>query len=519
MFTKATRPLAFAGMAALLLSPCSVHSLAAQELKSGGTLVIASASNLGELDPQASTSGETRDFASHVFEAVLTVDETGNIIPQLAASYEAAEDSTSYTFDIRAGVPFHNGDVLTVDDVIASWERMKESGIDREIMALVDRFERVDDDTVTVHMTQPYPTFLETLSSPRVIVGIMPEEVARAPKTEFEPIGTGPFKFVEFVPDSHFTLERFDDYKPNESFDGPTGFGGKRTAYVDEVIFRNVPEPGARLAGILTGDFHIANQIATTDVPQLEGSGTATAMKLLPWMMVHQTINASRSPGDDLNFRKAIQVGLDYETLLDFATSGNYQLGHAFQYEGFPYYSEVGSADYNVKDVERAKQLLADSNYDGETLTILTPGDQIVTRDYAIALADQLKGLGINTTINAVDTATWTAMLGQKDEWEILIGGFGLAPSIGPYGMLRHFAGENNLQGYLDPVAQDGADRTLAGLTFEERKQGFEDYQGAVLDNAYSVIAGASGIFVAVRNEVEGFTPYRVLRAWDVSIQ
>lgn len=488
----------------------------AQEPVMGGELVFASASNLGELDPQASTSGETRDISSNIFESVITVGETGTIIPQLAESFEAAPDALSYTFRIRDDVRFHNGDVLDVDDVIASWTRMKDTGIDREIMELVDSFERVDDKTIVVHMTRPYPTFLENLSSPRVIVGIMPAEIAAKAKDEFEPIGTGPFKFVEWVPDSHITLERFADYVPSPGFDGPDGFGGKRTAYVDTVIFRNVPEQGARLAGILTDDYDVANQISATDVPRIDASGVAKAEKLLPWMMLHQTFNVSRAPGDNADFRKGIQIGLDLETLLDFAAGGNYQMGHGWQYDGFPYYSDAGKEFYNLKDVDGAKALLAKSGYNGEELTILTTSDQQITRDYAIALQDQLKKLGVNSTIDAVDTATWTAMLGQKDKWDILIGGFGLAPSIGPFGMLRHFAGENNLQGYMDPELEDAADRTRTGLTFEDRKKGFEDYQAGVLNKAYSIRVGATGVYIAVSNEVHGYKPYRVLRAWDV---
>ncbi|OSP54009.1 ABC transporter substrate-binding protein [Pseudoruegeria sp. SK021] len=503
-------------VAAIGLLGASGSIAIAQDPVIGGELIIASASNLGELDPQASTSGETRDIASNIFEGVITVGETGNIIPQLAESFEVAPDAMSYTFHIRDGVPFHNGDIMDVDDVIASWTRMKETGIDREIMGPVASFERVDDTTIVVHMSQPYPTFLENLSSPRVIVGILPAEIAVKSRDEFEPIGTGPFKFVEWVPDSHITLERFADYAPSPGFDGPDGFGGKRTAYVDSVTFRNVPEQGARLAGMLTGEYHVANQIAATDVPQLNASGVATAEKLLPWMMLHQTFNVSRAPGDNLDFRRAVQVGLDYGILLDFATGGNFELGHGWQYEGYPYYSDAGKEFYNLNDVDRAKDLLAKSGYAGEDLTILVTGDQQVPRDYSIALQDQLKKLGVNTTINAVDTATWTAMLGQKDKWDILIGGFGLAPSIGPFGMLRHFAGANNLQGYIDPELEDAAERTRTGLTFADRKQGFEDYQAGVLNNAYSIRVGATGLYLAVRNEVHDFKPYRVFRAWDV---
>lgn len=489
----------------------------AQEPVIGGTLIVAQSSSLTDLDPHATTNPASRDVIANIFESVITVDETGEIIPQLAQSFEGSDDALTFTFDIRVGVPFHNGDTLTVEDVIASWERMKASGVDRDIMSQVDTFERVDDDTVAVHMAQPDPTFLERLSSPRVIVAVMPEEIA-APNAQFEPVGTGPFKFAEMVADSHVSLTRFEDYEPSEGFDGPTGYGGKRTAYLDEVIFRNVPEQGARLAGILTGDYHIADQIAPTDIARLEASDVARPVKVLPWGLVHQSFNATRGPGADPKFRKAIQIGLDYETLMDFATGGNYMMVHGFQYQGFPYYSEAGLEYYNIKDVDRAKELLAESSYSGEPVVILTMNDQAIYRDYAVALQDQLRQLGINGQIEAVDTATWIAMLDQRDAYDIRIGGYGVAPSIGPYGMLPHYSGAATQQGIVDEELNDAAERTRTSLSAEDRKKAFAEYQGGVLSKAYGIIAGAQGVYSAVNNQVHGYTPSRVVRAWDVWI-
>ncbi|MHA3977142.1 ABC transporter substrate-binding protein [Halovulum sp. GXIMD14794] len=504
--------LASAALASLLLTSPAL----AQEPVKGGEFVVAMAVTLSELDPHATTGLPTRYVGAHLYEGVLTRGETGEIIPQLAESWEMSEDAKTYTFVLREGVTFHDGSGFDAADVVASWERMQESGIDRGVMSLVDRFEQVDDRTVRVHMTEANPTFLDGLSSPRVIVGIFPEEVARAAKEDFKPIGTGPFKFGEWVPDSHITLERFDDYAAQDGAAPRDGFGGKRTAHVDSVTFRTVPEASAQLAGLLTGDYHVADQISPQDVPRLEASEDVRAEKMLPWYMVHQSFNASIPPADDENFRKAIQVGLDLETLMDFATGGNYQMGHGWQYEGYPYHSEVGKETYNLGDVEAAKELLAKSDYDGQELEILTISDEAVMRDYAIALADQLGKLGIKSRINAQDAATWSALLQQKDSWNIVIGGFGMAPSIGPFGMLRHYSGDNAIHGLNDPDIEDAVKRVRTSLTFEERKQAFEDYQAAVLGKALAIRAGAAGIYVGVRDEVHNFKPFRVVRAWDV---
>lgn len=429
-----------------------------------------------------------------------------------------SDDAMSYTFTLREGVPFHDGSMLDAGDVVASWQRMKDQGVDQGVMALVDSFEEVDDLTVKVTMTEANPTWLDELSSPRVLVGIMPEEVAALPNEEFEPIGTGPFEFTEWVPDSHVTLNKFEEYAQQSDAAPRDGFGGKRTVHVDSVTFRTVPEAGAQIAGLLTGDYHIADQVSPQDVPRLEASDEVRAVKVLPWYMVHQTFNLTKPFGADENFRRAIQVGLNLEELLDFATGGNYVMGHAWQYEGFPYYSDAGMETYNLGDVAQAKALLEQSSYNGEEIEILTISDEAALRDYAIALADQLGRMGINTRINAQNAATWSALRVERETWTIIVGGFGMAPSIGPFGMLQHFSGDGSLQGVTFPEIEDAAQRVRTGMTFDERKQAFEDYQAGVLGRAISIRAGAAGIYIGVRNEVQNFEPGRVIRAWDVWI-
>jgi len=512
------RQLALMAAAAALFSAAgaAAPATAADTPVKGGDLSIAIAGSVSTIDPQATTSFYTRLIAAPIFEAVLTTGEKGAVIPQLAKSYEQADDAKSYTFHLRSGVKFQNGKTMTVDDVIASWERMKKTGADQGVMKFVDKFERVDDLTVRAVMAEADPTFIDRLASPRVLVGIMPAEEAAKPVKEFTPIGTGPFRFVEWVPDSHIKLGRFDDYSADTSFDGPDGFGGKRTAYVDTVTFRFVPEAGARTAGILTGDFGVAEQIPSTDVPRIDGDPVADAVPFLPVGKVHVTFNVTRDPVKNLKFRQAVQMALDADTALNFATGGNYQLGPGLLYPGNPAYTDAGTEHYNVHDLDAARKLLAESGYSGQPVTLLTTGDQAIFRDFTVALADQLGKIGINTTISAVDSATWVAMLKEKDKWDITVNAFGLAPFLGPLGMLFHFSGPANLQGYQDPAVEDAANRARTALTEEERIAGFADYQRTVFENVYSIIVGAYGQYIGVNKRVHNFSIFRVHRPWDV---
>src|SRR5690606_40005187 len=125
----------------------------------------------------------------------------------------------------------------------------KRIGGDKPILDPVTSIDIVDDHTLKLTLSKPVPPFIEHISFSGSMLAMLPAEQAAKDADQIEMIGTGPFSFVEYVPDSHVLLRRFEDYVPNPAFDGPTGFGGKKMAYFDTVRIRFIPRSEERRVG------------------------------------------------------------------------------------------------------------------------------------------------------------------------------------------------------------------------------------------------------------------------------
>src|SRR5690625_4495416 len=179
----------------------------------GGELNVALNAQPPTMDPMFSTAVATRDVTRLVYETLLTIDSSFQAQPMLAESVET-DDNQTYTFKLREDIKFHNGDEMTAEDVVASmerWMQLSSSAIETFGTA---KFEAVDDYTVTMTLEEPISVTLDIIASPGQAAAIMPKEIAEAAGEDEldEFIGTGPYKFVEWVQDQYIHLEKYDDY-------------------------------------------------------------------------------------------------------------------------------------------------------------------------------------------------------------------------------------------------------------------------------------------------------------------
>src|SRR5688572_22874151 len=189
----------------------------AQAQKKGGDLIFLQQSTIRTLDAITSTEQGVRNVTMQIYEMLVTRDEGSNPIPDLAAKIDESPDGLTYTFALRQGVKFHNGKEMTSEDAKASLDRYGRIGFDRADFPKIKSVTAPDKYTLTVTLSERVPSFIEQISSPRAPFVIIPAEEAGKEGDKINVIGTGPFQLVEFVPDSHVKLKRFEDYKPNES--------------------------------------------------------------------------------------------------------------------------------------------------------------------------------------------------------------------------------------------------------------------------------------------------------------
>ncbi|MCG6901917.1 MAG: ABC transporter substrate-binding protein [Rhodobacter sp.] len=487
----------------------------------GGEIVIVQGSNPPSLDGMSTSSQASRNINMNIYETLYGFSEEIKPIPILAEGVDISDDGLTYVFTLRKGVLFHNGDEMNAGDVKASLERYRVVGATKNLLAPVKDIEITGDYEVTFHMVENTPTFLEAFSSPRAPAVIIPEEdgATEAGKNSF--VGTGPYKFVEYVPDDHVTIERFDDYTADTRSEGIDGFGGKKTAWLDRVIFRIIPEPGAQVAALEAGEVQILEQIPMPAARRLESSPDINLFKNARWAFTTFIFNTSVSPSDNVKFREAVQVGLNMEEIMAISSEGLYTLNHRWQYEGTTYDpGMIGAEYYNQADTERAKALLAEAGYDGEEFSILTDSNIPQHGRSAVVIAEQLKGMGINAVINQVDWPTALNVRMQDEGWNGWTLQMGIEPYLGPVGLIATLASPARPH-FVKPDAELDAlyQELIKGATVEARQETFKKIQAHLYEIFAIIKVGDSGLMHAARSSVKGFIPFRFPRVYDIWLE
>ena len=487
----------------------------------GGDFTFGQEANINSLDQMTSATISTRNIAMNIYEALMTRDENFNPILDLAASMTEAPDHLTYTFKLRQGVHFQNGKLMTSADVVASFDRYARVGLERGMLANVDRWDAPDAGTFVIHMKQVQPTFLINLSSFSVPIVIIPAEDKDDPPQQLKPIGTGPFQLVESVPGSYVKLKRYDGYTPNTAFTQRTGFGGYKQACFDTVTFRIVTEPGARVAGLRTGELQGVEDIPAKSVPDLRKDSNITILPLQNWWIQITYPNVSVPPTNDLNFRKAVQAALDMDEIMDAASDGNYKLNVGFQYPNQADYSNAGKETYNLHDPALAKKYLAQSGYKGEPVVLLTDKDYPPMYNSALVMQQELQAIGINAQLKVTDWPTSVQLSQHSDSgWNFFYTGWGTQPALGSLATMQFFAPPNAVYrpagGVDDPVVVKLWNDMNRLPTPEGRQQAFAALQKYVMEQVYAIPFGSFTKVQGVGSNVQGFVPFRIPRMADV---
>lgn len=487
----------------------------------GGELIVVQGSNPPSLDGMSTSSQASRNINMNIYETLYGFSEEIKPIPILAEGVDISDDGLTYVFTLRQGVLFHNGDEMNAADVKASLERYRLVGATKNLLAPVKDIEVTGDHEVTFHMVENTPTFLEAFSSPRAPAIIIPEEDGNAEAGKNSFVGTGPYKYVEYVPDSHVTIERFEDYSTDMRSDGIDGFGGKKTAWLDRVTFRIIPEPGAQVAALEAGEVHILEQIPMPAARRLESSDEIQMHKNARWAFTTFIFNTNVAPSDNVKFREAVQVALNMEEIMAISSEGLYTMNHRWQYEGTTYDpGQIGAEYYNQADADRAKALLAEAGYNGEEFVILTDSNIPQHSRSAVVVAEQLKGVGINAVINQVDWPTALNIRMQDEGWNGWTLQMGIEPYLGPVGLIAtlssparpHFV---KADPGLDALYQE----LIKGATVEGRQATFKKIQAHLYEIFAIIKVGDSGLMHASRSSVKGFIPFRFPRVYDIWLE
>jgi peptide/nickel transport system substrate-binding protein len=366
------------------------------------------------MDPHMGSAAASREFGRGVFEGLFEIDAKGQPRLELAESYEANADFTEYTFVLRKGVKFHNGEELKAKDAVASVNRWLDlAGMPDKSIAKTDRFEVVDDYTLKISLTKPCVLLPLLLANHSQYAAILPESVILAagsnPITDL--VGTGPLKFVEWNQTQYIHLQKFEEYVPYA--DEFSGFWGKKEVVFKDMYVNFAWDPTVRTLGLETGEYDLVYDISYDDYDRLAQNPDVKLQKESA-ATVNVIMNKKGGLFTNELYRQALSRAVIREDLMRAAVPLDefYHPSSSFFVEAqADWYSEVPeSVGY---DPEAAKALLAEAGYNGEVCRIVTT--QVLTSYYnaALVLQQQLEAVGFKTNLEVTD---WPTMLARTDD-------------------------------------------------------------------------------------------------------
>jgi peptide/nickel transport system substrate-binding protein len=499
-------------------SATEVPAATATPNPAGGVLTIGIPIEPETLDPGDAVYVQEQFILMNLFDSLLSVAPDGSLHPGLATSWEPNTDYSEFTFKLRQDVTFHDGTPFKADAVKASFDHIASDAVlesggksllqDHKYVETVV----VDDYTVTVKFADSYPLFLRDAG--RQWLGISSPTALAKYGQDYgrNPVGTGPFKFVKWDAQSRIVVDRNPDYNWAPEFAAHKG-----PAYLDEVVFRILPEAATRLTALETGEITIASDPPALDAVSMADSGKATIKTFAqPGIPAILMINTAKAPTDDPNVRKAMILAVNQDELARTA----------FQSLGLPSYSVISpttwgydekSAELYRFNLEEAGRLLdesgwLDSNGDGirekngENLTIDWPDNPSWSEAFNELLIGYLANAGFDVQYRSMDD-------GAQYE-ELLAGNYTLVymywtrPDPTP---LRYLFHSENLGGgawtnfksdELDTVLADGDTQTNE----EIRKQDYVRAQEIIMENALVLPMFTVNTSYLADLSVKGFT-------------
>jgi peptide/nickel transport system substrate-binding protein len=471
----------------------------------GGTLRYATGGEVPTLDVHLTTALTVTRVMWNVYETLFAWNADFEVIPMLAESHTMSDDQLTHTVTLRQGVPFHNGEELKAQDVIASFERWSAlSGLGGNLKDASEEVVAVDDYTVEWRLSRPFSAFLAATALTNQGMAIYPKSVIDATGDDLlsEYIGTGPYRFVEHQADRFVRLERFDDYAalPGE----PDGYGGHKYQYFDAMEYIPVPDAAARVAGLQTGDYHYLETLNQEEARSLEGDPNIQ-IDMLPATTWRGFVLNWRSPlMGDQKIRQAFQAALgSEEILLSSEGEGYFRLDPGLMFQETAWHSTAGEELYNQADPERASQLLQEAGYDGTPIRFMTTQEYLYHYNPSLVARQHLEAAGFAVDLQTYD---WATLVDRRTD-ETAYDCFSYSSVFKSDPVMMDFLQLGSWPGWwTSDRAQGFVDQLQAESDPEVRQQALDDLQQTFYEEVPIVKVGDALAISARPAALKGFT-------------
>lgn len=455
-------------------------------------LTVAMATEIDSLDPFNATAGDTKTVMDQIFDGLLDVDEDGNLVADLAESYEISEDGLTYTFKLKEGVKFHDGSDFSADDVYYTYDKL--SGLSSgepmsSKFSVIKEMEVVSPTEITMTLDAVNNSFIYLQNQPIV-------------KKDYEdnqtkPVGTGPYKFVSYTPGEGMVMERFDDYHRKDHI-----------AKIKQVNVVRIADNQALVMALNNGEVDLASKLTADELTQVSESTDSYSH---PQNLVQLLgLNNKVKPFDDIRVRQAIAHAIDKDELIEAVSGGKAsKIYSSFSPALKDYYNDL--EEMYPTDVEKAKELLAEAGYpDGISFKMTVPSDYKFHMDTAELIQAQLKKAGINATIDPIEFSTWLDRVYKDKDYETTIAGF-----IGytdPIRVLDRYVSTND-KNYLNYESEDydkAISNAMATLDRDELIKSVKEAQEIISRDCAAVFLQDPNDNIVLNKQYKGLKTYPV---------
>lgn len=461
-------------------------------------IILGTNNDIRSLDPH-----NTNDMASaaaliHIYSTLVTVNNDGELVGDLAESWEQTSDR-DWKFKLHEGVKFHDGTELKASDVKFSIEREKDSPQVQYLVEKIDTVEVVDDYTFVFHLSEPYSALLGNLVHEGSSILSEKAVTAAGDKYKDHPIGTGPLKYVEWVPNNRLVMEKFVDY-----FGGPYF---KEPGKAERITFKVIPEGTSRTIALETGEVDFVQKLESADIKRIEENPDLKTMERVSISVEQLGFNVEMAPFDNLLVRQAISHAVNKQAIIDVVLEGRGQVLNSLMGRGIPGFNEnVKGYDY---DVERARELMKEANFeDGFTVKLVANGD--LRNRTAQLIQSDLSQIGINVEIELLEYGAYLDAV-NTGKYPMHIAGwtngtFDGDGSLNPLYNSANKGASGNRSFYSNPTVDKMLLNAATEMDRDKRLKLYGDIQQILSDDAVAVPLYSSNEVVAMRKGLQGFT-------------
>ncbi len=462
--------------------------------KYGGTLVVGMVPNYSSIDPPLAVAVWDNALTENTYDNLIAMNPNMTLKPELATSWEANDDLSSFTFHLREGVKFHHGKDFKAEDVLFSFERLMDPVIDSPARStfekVIEDIVAVDDYTVRFDLSGPNGFFLESLTifQARIVASDVDPK-----RLHTETFGTGPFKILEHLQGQRTVFVRNDDY------------WDEGLPYLDEIVFLAIPEAATRIEALKSGDIDLVFNLDAQSVASVEGNANTTVLRASTSAYIGMDMNNTIPPFDNKLVRQAMQAAMDREKINQAALLG---LGlPAFDHPIHPsdafFAPQYAPPDY---DPDLARSLLEQAGYpDGIDVTLHMADLGAGVADMAVAYKESAAPAGIRVDIKKRPSDAYWDVVWLVEPFTVV---YWRGRNADQALSIQYHSDSSWNASYWNNPTVDGLIEKARTQDFEGQKESYAEIQRILIDEVPKLIPAFQPWMYGASKDLRGVVPH-----------